>query len=115
MSIFDNLRESADKGTDAGKEFVSKSFEHARLKVFQVSAITLSMIVKFLIIGSLAVLGFIFLAISLAITLGKYLQNVSLGYLYVGLMILLFSLVFYFFRKILDRKIIAKLSEIFFD
>jgi hypothetical protein len=115
MSILDNLKDSADKGTDASKQFVTKTFEHTKLKAFQVTALTLSVIVKLFIIGSLVVLGFIFLAVSSAIALGEYFENSAFGYLFVGLFFLIISLFLYFFRKYFDKKVIANVSKIFFD
>ncbi|WP_158841058.1 hypothetical protein [Polaribacter sp. L3A8] len=115
MSIFDNFKNSADKGADVGKEFVSKTFEHAKLKTFQITTLTVSMIVKLFFIGSLTVLGFVFLAVSSAIALGDYLENIALGYLFVGLFFLVISLLIYLFRKYLDKKVIYKIAKIFFD
>ncbi|PQJ77449.1 hypothetical protein [Polaribacter glomeratus] len=115
MSIFENFKDSADKGTDASKQFVSKTFEHTKLKAFQLTALTLSVIVKLFIIGSLAILGFIFLAFSSAIAIGEYLENIAFGYLIVGLVFLTISILIYLFRKYFDRKVITSLSKIFFD
>lgn len=114
MSIFDNLSDAADKGTAASEQFASKTYEHTKLKVFQLSALTVSMIAKLVIIGSLASLGCIFLAISAAIALGDYFQNAALGYLSVGSCILVISLLIYFFRKFFDNQVITKMSKIFF-
>ncbi|PQJ71825.1 hypothetical protein [Polaribacter butkevichii] len=115
MSIFDNLQNSADKGTNIGKEYASKTLEHTKLKAFQVTALTISMIVKLFFIGSLAVLGFVFLAVSSAIALGDYLENIALGYLFVGLFFLVIAIIIYLFRKYFDKKVIYKISKIFFD
>ena len=115
MSIFDNLSNSADQGPAAGKEFATKTYEHAKLKVFQLSTLTLSMITKLLVIGSLSFLGFFFLAISSAIALGEYLENPALGYLSIGLFVLIISLLLYLFRRSFDKKIITKMSELFFN
>jgi sterol desaturase/sphingolipid hydroxylase (fatty acid hydroxylase superfamily) len=115
MSFFENISNSADKGTDASKEFVSKTFEYSKLKAFQISALTLGMLLKIFVIGSLVSLGFIFLAMSLAIVLGEYFQNTALGYLSVGLIMLVISLILYFLRKSFDKKVIAKMSKTFFD
>lgn len=115
MNVLNNIKNSADKGSDAGKEYVSKSLDYAKLKAFQVTALTLSTIVKFFIIGSLTVLGFIFLAFSSAIALGEFLENVALGYLFVGLFLLVISLLIYFLRVSFDKKVISKVSEIFYD
>jgi hypothetical protein len=114
MRIFDNLSDSADDGTAAGKEFASKTYEHTKLKVFQLSALTVGMIAKLVIIGSLVFLGFIFLAISAAIALGLYFQNAALGYFSVGSCIFVIALFIYFFRKFFDNQVILKMSKIFF-
>ncbi|MDN3620791.1 hypothetical protein QWY81_15100 [Polaribacter undariae] len=115
MSIFDNIKNSADKGTEASKEYVSKTIEYSKLKAFQVTALTLSMIVKLFVIGSLSVLGFIFLAISSAIALGELLENSALGYLFVGLFFFVISIVIYLSRKSFEKKVISKVSKIFYD
>ena len=115
MSVFYNLKNSADKGAEASKEYVSKTLDYTKLKAFQITALTLSIIIKLFIIGSLAVLGFIFLAVSTAIALGEFLNNVALGYLFVGLFFLVISLIIYLFRTYFDKKVISKVSKIFFD
>ncbi|MCH3881756.1 MULTISPECIES: hypothetical protein [Tenacibaculum] len=115
MSIIDNISEAADKGTETSKEFVSKSYEYSRLKVFQLATLSMSMVVKLFVIGSLISLGFVFLLFSAAIALGSYFKNIALGYLTVGLFMLLLSLLIYLFRKSIDKKVIIKMSKIFFD
>ncbi|TXD50924.1 MULTISPECIES: hypothetical protein [unclassified Polaribacter] len=114
MSIFENLSNSADKGTEASKELVSKSYEYSKLKAFQITTLSISMLAKLLIIGTVLSLGFIFIAFSGAIALGTHLQNMALGYLAVGSGTLIFAFLLYLFRKSFDKKIIAKISEIFF-
>ena len=115
MNVLDNIKNTADKGSDASKEYVSKSLDYAKLKAFQVTALTLSTIVKFFIIGSLVVLGFVFLAFSSAIALGEFLENTALGYLFVGLFFLIISLLIYFLKGSFDKKVISKVSKIFYD
>jgi magnesium-transporting ATPase (P-type) len=115
MRIFDNFSDSADKGTAAGKQFLSKTYEHTTLKAFQLSALTVSMIAKLVVIGSFAFLGIVFLAISSAIALGAFFQNAALGYVSIGLLILLIALLIYFFRKLFDKKVITKMSKMFFS
>jgi len=115
MSLFNKLKDSTDKGKDASEQFISKTIEHTKLKAFQVTTLTLSILIKLFIIGSLAVLGFVFLAISAAIGLGEYLNDVALGYLFVGLFFLIISFFIYLFRKSFDKKVITTVSKIFFD
>lgn len=115
MSIFKSFSNSADKGTDAGKEFVSKSYEHAKLKAFQISALTIGMIAKILLLGGLAFIGFVFLSISAAIALGELFNSSALGYLAVAGIIIVVALLCYLFRKTLDKKVISKMSDVFFN
>ncbi|QNM85588.1 hypothetical protein H9W90_00245 [Polaribacter pectinis] len=115
MSIFENFSNSADKGTDASKEFVSKSYEYTKLKAFQLTTLSIAMFAKLLVIGGLVSLGFIFVAFSGAIALGEYLDNMALGYLCVGLCIIIFSLLLLAFRKSFDRKVVSKMSKKFFN
>jgi hypothetical protein len=114
MSLLEDLSNSADKGTESSKELVSKSYEYSKLKAFQITTFSISMLAKLFIIGGFLSLGFIFMAISGAIALGKYFQNIGLGYLTVGAAALIFSFLLYLFMKSLDRKIIIRISKIFF-
>lgn len=115
MSIINNISDIADKGTETSKEFVSKSYEYSKLKVFQLATMSLSMVVKLIFIGSFVFLGFVFLSFSAAIALGSYFHNTALGYLAVGLFMLVVSILIYLFRKSFDKKIIMKMSKTFFD
>jgi predicted anti-sigma-YlaC factor YlaD len=114
MGILNNLSDSAEDGTAAGKQFTSKTYEHTKLKAFQLSALTVGMIAKLVIIGSLVSLGVTFLVISGAMALGAWLQNAALGYLLVGSCILVISIFIYFLRNFLDNQVIIKMSKIFF-
>tara|TARA_R110001592_G_scaffold58446_4_gene177031 strand:+ start:138 stop:485 length:348 start_codon:yes stop_codon:yes gene_type:complete len=114
MSLLEDLSNSADKGTEASKELVSKSYEYSKLKAFQITTLSISMLAKLFIIGGFLSLGFVFIAISGAIALGTYFQNIALGYLAVGTATLIFTFLLYLFRKSLDRKIIIRISKIFF-
>lgn len=114
MSIIDDLNNSADKGSSAGKELINKSYAYSKLKVFQMTTLSISMLTKLFILGGFFFLGFIFIALSGAIALGEYLQNIALGYLIIGLLMLFFVLLLYLFRKYFDKKIIIKMSKTFF-
>ena len=123
MSIFENFSNSADKGTDASKEFVSKSYEYTKFKAFQLTTLSIAIFKQFqsknfaklLVIGGLVSLGFIFVAFSGAIALGEYLDNMALGYLCVGLCIIIFSFFLLAFRKSFYRKVVSKMSKKFFN
>ena len=97
---------SSDSGTELIKQYVSKSLEYTKLKTFQLATMSISMIAKMMIVGSILSLGFVFMAISLAIFLGELL---------VGVLMLFIALILFLLRKYFDKNIIVKMSKIFFD
>lgn len=115
MDVIDKISNSTDKGTDLSKKYITTSYEYNKLKIFQLITLSVSSIVKLLIIGGLVSFGLIFLAFAMAIGVGDYLNNEAYGYLSVGLLFFVMSVLFLFIRKYIDTKIIQKMSKVFFD
>lgn len=114
MNIFESINNTSNKASDIGERYVDKSFEYFKLKVFQQLSYTISMAGKALIIGAVLFIGLIFLAFSAAIAIGDALGHVALGYLIVGVFLLLVALIFYKVRYLVDAKIISKIQTKFF-
>jgi len=114
MSILDNLSDAADKGSSSSKELASKSYAYSKLKIFQITTLSISILTKIIIIGSILFIGFLFMALAGAFALGAYHQNMALGYLIIGLSIFFIGILLYLFRKFFDKKVIVKMSKIFF-
>jgi len=115
MTIFESLNETTDKAANSAEKYVNTTQAYLRLKVFQQITLSLSLIVKLALIGSLIMLGIIFTAVSGALAIGNAIGNIPVGYLIVGLCFLLLALVIYYFRKHIERKIISLMSEKYFD
>lgn len=58
---------------------------------------------------------YIFLSIALALTLGKYFDNIILGYLIVAGITFLLGILVFINRHLIDNSIIKILSENYFD
>ena len=115
MSIIKSLDETSSRAAKAGEDYVKTSRKYFELKVFQQLTLLSSYVIKIAIFGSLFVLGLIFIAVSGASALGDYFENIALGYLSVGTLFILFGVLFYLNRKLVDKLIIQKLSKTFFD
>lgn len=115
MSVFESLNKSSENASEIGKKYVDTSIKYFKLKSFQLTALSISMITNILIIGSILFLALIFLGISLAFFLGDYFQNVALGYLIVGLLFILVVVIISLFRNKIDAKIIKALSSKFYN
>ncbi|UAB75704.1 hypothetical protein [Mesoflavibacter sp. SCSIO 43206] len=115
MSVFEQINQTSSQAVDKGEEFLKKSHEYYRLKIFQQLTSSVSLLVKAVVVGAFVLVGLLFLAISAAIGIGKALDSVSLGYLIVGAIFILISVLFYMFRSKINNKVIASLSKTFFD
>ncbi|WP_405608090.1 hypothetical protein [Polaribacter sp. Asnod1-A03] len=115
MDILDTINKTTNRGSESSKKYLETFYEHGKLKIFQLVTVSLSSIVKVFLIGWFIFIGLIFLAFASAIFLGNYLNNISLGYLIVALFFLIISLLIFSLRKRIDKKIIRKMSDMFFE
>jgi len=116
MNILEAFKSNSEEGADVGKKYITASYKYGKLKTFQILTYSLSAICKLFFIGSLLSVGFIFLLIAGAISIGNYLNNISLGYLIIGLLLTFIGLIVYMLRKrIIDKIIISEMSNQFFD
>lgn len=114
MNIFESINNTADRATDFGEEYVKKSYQYYKLKVFQQLAQVVSMLGKVLLMGAVLFIGFIFLAVAGAIAIGEYLGDVALGYLVVGGLFVVIAIIIYLARRSIDSKVINMIHSIFY-
>lgn len=115
MAVIDTINNAADKAVNVGEDYVKSTREYYTLKVFQQVSYSFSTLYKLVIIGSFLLLGMVFLTISGALYLGKQLGSMPLGCLIVGGALFLIAGIIYLFRKFIDKAVIRKLGDKFFD
>lgn len=115
MTVFESINHTTTKATDLGQDYIKKSQEYYKLKIFQQLTFSFSMLGKALVIGSILFIGFVFLAFALAIAIGDWLSNVALGYLIVSGLFFCIALIVYKLRHRIDQKIIKTMSPKFFN
>ncbi|PWK17281.1 hypothetical protein [Xanthomarina spongicola] len=115
MNILETIKETSGKMADAGETYVKKTEEYYKLKVFQQITVSISFVTKGLIIGGVLFLALFFLAFSLAFAIGKWLDSLALGYLIIAALFLIITVILYYNRHVINKKIIQALSSKFFD
>ncbi|WGD35045.1 hypothetical protein [Olleya sp. YS] len=115
MSVFESLNDTSSQAVDKGEAFLKKSHEYYKLKIFQQLTSSLSLMLKALLIGGLMLIGLVFLAISSAIAIGNNLDSFALGFVIVGALFFIISLIIYLLRKQINNTVIRTISKSFFD
>lgn len=115
MDILESLKSTSEDGVDIGEKYIDASYKYNKLKAFQILTYTTSSLTKLFLIGSLLSSGLLFMSVAVAIVLGDYFNNLSLGYLSVGFILLIVGLIIFSLRKFIDKKIIIKMSTQFFE
>lgn len=114
-NIFESISNTSDKAADIGEKYLKDTQEYYRLKIFQQLSLSISMVAKAFIIGGLLFIGLIFLSVSSALAIGAWIDNAPLGYLIVGAVFIVFSIVMYYNRKFISRGIVKQMSPRFFN
>ncbi|MGC1204494.1 MAG: hypothetical protein WA839_06370 [Flavobacteriaceae bacterium] len=115
MGLIDSISATNDKASDAGERYLKTSYKYYKLKIFQQLSISVSMVFKALIIGSLVIMFILLLAISLALFIGETINNYPLGFLIVSIIFLVLSVIAYYLKGEVDKRIIKELSKKFFN
>ncbi|AXT53071.1 hypothetical protein D1818_20405 [Aquimarina sp. BL5] len=115
MGVINALNETSNKAFDSGEKYVKASQEYYKLKAFQQLARAFSFLSKLAIIGGLLFLGLIFLTVSGAIWLGQLIGSTALACLIVAAALFTITGIAYLIRQKIDKNIIRKMSQEFFD
>lgn len=113
--MFSKLKENIREMQDQTHELIDSNLAYYKLWVFRVITKSSSALFKILLIGVLLVMVFVFFSIAVAIAIGYALENYALGFLIMGTFYLLISFLIYIFRNKIEKPIIEKLSEIFYN
>lgn len=111
-NLSDNL-EGLNKST---QEFIEKNYEYYRLSLFKKITKGTTSMITFMIIGSVLFGAMLLITFAIALFLGSWLDNLGLGFLLLGTFYVLIAIIVYFgFRKTIERKVLIRASQDYFD
>lgn len=113
---FEELKEELQQIQQESKAYVESSITYYKLWGFKVAMKSTSVILKFLIIVLCLSMVLLFLSIAAAIAIGYALNNLAYGFLIIGGIYVIFTILIFLLQdKMIEGKVMAKFSEIFFN
>lgn len=113
--VFDELKENLAEADVSFRSYLDSSKEYYKLKGFKFIMQGVSAFSHILLIGMAALLTLFFLSFAASYGIGQLLDNTFLGFLIVGVFYLLLGIIFYRLRRKLNRPLLQKFSEFYFD
>jgi len=113
---FEELNDNTEKFYEGSKSFLESSLAYYKLKVFKLAMQSISLILKMLLIGLCLAVFLLFCSLAVSFAINDSLNSNYLGFLIVGGVYLLFTVLIYAFRKQLIESVILRMfSKIFFN
>ncbi|MBU2904872.1 MULTISPECIES: phage holin family protein [Arenibacter] len=111
----EEIRENLSEVDSDIRSYLENTGEYYKLQGFKIGMRTMTSFAKMLMLGSIALLALFMLSFAAAYGIGLWLENTFLGFLFVGLFYIFIAIIFYLYRDILDKPMLKKFSEYYFD
>jgi hypothetical protein len=113
---FEELEQNTDNIRTETHAYIESNLAYYKLKSFKVAMKSTTLILKITLMVLFLLMVLLFCSIAGAFAIGTYLGSNALGFLSVGGIYLLFTLLVFLFKdKIIEGPILEKFSEIFFN
>lgn len=112
MAILDSLDQTTDSAINSSEDFIRTSEAYYELKLFQMLSASLSMLVKFTLIGAFSFIALILFAIAAAIGIGQMVNSLILGFILVAILFIIIAIFIYSARRRIENKVLKHLSLI---
>lgn len=113
--FIDELKGSfVELDTDA-RSYIEQNREYYQVKIFKILMKGITALTKMLFIGAMVLLTLLLLSIAIAIGISQLLNNLFYGFLIVTLFYVIIGVIFYIYRDKLDKPVLKKFSEYYFD
>lgn len=111
----EEIREHLSEVDSDIRSYLENTGEYYKLQGFRIGMRSITSFAKMLMLGGVALLALFMLSFAAAYGIGLWLENTFLGFLFVGLFYILIGIIFYLYRNLLDRLMLRKFSEYYFD
>ncbi|MBF4472775.1 MULTISPECIES: competence protein [Flavobacterium] len=113
---FDKIKENSEDIQNQAQAYFEKSVSYYKLWGFKVAMKSTTMILKFVLILLCFSMVLLFSSIAVAFALSNYFGSYTIGFLSVGGMYLISTILLFLVKeKIIEGPILEKFSEIFFN
>ncbi len=111
----EDIKESFTDIDNDVRSYIENTGEYYKLQVFKIAMRSITIFAKVLMVGSIALLALFMLSFAAAYGIGLWLENTFLGFLFVGLFYVFIGTICYLYRHKLDKPMLKKFSEYYFD
>lgn len=112
---FEELKEGLYEAEASTKSYLESAGEYYKLKGFKFLMKGITSFSKIIMIGVVIFLALLFLSFAASFGIGQVLDNTFYGFLCVGGFYVLIGIILYFVRQKLDKPLLKKFSEFYFD
>jgi len=113
---FEEIKENTENIQDQVKSYIDSNIAYYKLRSFKVAMKSTTAILKFMLIVLCLTMVLIFFSIALAFGLSAVFNSYAYGFLSVGGLYLILTLLLFLIKdKIVEGPILEKFSEIFFN
>lgn len=113
---FEELKKSTQQIQEETKAYVESSVQYYKLWGFQFAMKSTRMVVRVILLSFFLMMALLFGSIAAAFAIGDAIHSTSLGFLIIAGAYFVFGILLAFLRlKFVERQIIKKSSELFFD
>lgn len=113
---FDKIKENTENLQSQAQAYLESSASYYKLWGFKVAMKSTTMILKFTLILLCFSMVLLFGSVALALAIGNYFDSYAMGFVSVGGMYLVATLLLFMVKdKVIEGPILEKFSEIFFN
>ena len=113
--MMSRLKQNAESLQEDVQTLIETQAEYYKLWSFRAGMKSVTLLIHVFLIGLFVALALLFISGAAAFSLGAWLHSDALGFLIVGAFYLLMCALVYQLRARIDRPILRKFSEIFFN
>lgn len=113
--MFGKIKENLNEVQAQTRDFVESNLEYYKLWVFKVVTKSASSLLKIILIGVFLLMVVVFFSIAGALAIGYALDNFVYGFLIVGGIYLILSIIVYNLKNRIEEPIIKAFSDIFYN
>lgn len=113
---FEELKENSEDLLNQAKAFLDSNVSYYKLWLFKATMKSTTMMLKLFLLSVMLVIVTLFFSIAAALSIGYWLDNFAYGFLIVGGIYLVLSIIVYKVQDdIVEGPILKKFSEFFFN